>query len=273
MSLTYGFYNSVNGDRKYNAQQMSALFDNLITDGVFDSIGDLFKVSPVSGMTVKVGAGRAWFNSTWTYNDSDYPLVVETSDIGLPRIDIVVLEVNATTSVRANSLKIVKGVAGSGVAPTLTNEGGLYQHALAQITVGAGVTEITAENIENKVGLEGTPFVTGILESVDISVLWAQWQARYDKWSNDNQTNFEEMISSKQTEFETWFSHLQDELDENQAANLQRQIDEIKTGGMFVVSASAPTETSQLWLDTTPTTGGLKYHNGTEWTHVPVAYT
>ena len=31
---SYGFYNSVNGDRLYNAQQMSELFEGLITDGV-----------------------------------------------------------------------------------------------------------------------------------------------------------------------------------------------------------------------------------------------
>lgn len=277
MSLTYGFYNSVNGDRKYNAQQMSALFDYLITDGIFDSVGDLFKVSPVSGMTIKVGSGRAWFNSTWTYNDSDYPLVVDTSDIGLSRIDTVVIEVNAKTSVRANSLKIVKGTAGSGVPPTLENGDGLFQHPIANITIGAGVTEITASSIENKVGLEETPFVTGILESVDISVLWSQWQARYDEWSNACQTEFAEMLQAKGYEFDVWIAHLKDELSENQAANLQMQIDEIKeeivTTPPFSIGATAPTETGQFWIDTTPVTGGLKYYNGTAWTHVPVGYT
>ena len=39
MALTYGFYNSLNGDRKYNAMDISRLFDGLIKDGVFMSIG------------------------------------------------------------------------------------------------------------------------------------------------------------------------------------------------------------------------------------------
>jgi len=40
----------------------------------------------------------------------------------------------------------------------------------------------------------------------------------------------------------------------------------------FSTGKEAPDSTNILWIDTTPTTGGLKYHNGTEWTHVPVAY-
>ncbi len=37
--------------------------------------------------------------------------------------------------------------------------------------------------------------------------------------------------------------------------------------------SSAPSDTTQLWVDTTPNTGGLKYHNGSDWVHVPVSYT
>ena len=29
MAITYGFFNSVDGDRKYNAEQMSTYFDGL----------------------------------------------------------------------------------------------------------------------------------------------------------------------------------------------------------------------------------------------------
>lgn len=36
---------------------------------------------------------------------------------------------------------------------------------------------------------------------------------------------------------------------------------------------SAPSDTKILWVDTTANTGGLKYHNGSAWTYVPVAYT
>lgn len=40
---------------------------------------------------------------------------------------------------------------------------------------------------------------------------------------------------------------------------------------MFAAGTTPPT-TNQFWIDPTPVTGGLKYFNGAEWVHVPVAY-
>lgn len=42
---------------------------------------------------------------------------------------------------------------------------------------------------------------------------------------------------------------------------------------IFQAGTAAPADTSLLWIDTAAGTGGLKYHNGTAWVHVPVAYT
>lgn len=39
----------------------------------------------------------------------------------------------------------------------------------------------------------------------------------------------------------------------------------------FAAGASTPSDKTKLWIDTTPTTGGLKYWNGTAWVHVPVS--
>lgn len=41
---------------------------------------------------------------------------------------------------------------------------------------------------------------------------------------------------------------------------------------IFSLGTTAPENTKLLWIDTTAVTGGLKYYNGTEWIHVPVAY-
>lgn len=41
----------------------------------------------------------------------------------------------------------------------------------------------------------------------------------------------------------------------------------------FHAGTSAPSDTTQLWIDTTANSGGLKYHNGLAWVAVPVAYT
>lgn len=43
--------------------------------------------------------------------------------------------------------------------------------------------------------------------------------------------------------------------------------------GGYSVGTTAPENTNLLWVDTTETTGGLKYYDGTAWKHVPVAFT
>lgn len=45
------------------------------------------------------------------------------------------------------------------------------------------------------------------------------------------------------------------------------------THTFFSIGTSSPSDTALLWIDTTADTGGLKYYNGSEWIHVPVAYT
>lgn len=45
------------------------------------------------------------------------------------------------------------------------------------------------------------------------------------------------------------------------------------THSVFHAGTTAPGDTKLLWIDTNSATGGLKYHNGSAWVHVPVAYT
>jgi len=181
--LTYGFYNSIGNDRRYNAEQMSSLFDGIINDGVFMSIGAKLIVSAATGMNIIVGSGRAWFNRTWTNNDAELVLMVSLSEVVLNRIDAVVLEVNSDSSVRINTIKLVKGTPSSfPVAPILINTEFVHQYALANIYVGAGVTSILAANITNKVGTGSCPFITGILDTVDIGTLLTQWDAQFNTW-------------------------------------------------------------------------------------------
>lgn len=204
MALTFGFYDSLNHDRLYNAQQMSAIFDGIINDGVFASVGSHFSVVPGTGMHVLVKSGRAWFNSTWTLNDSDIDLTIDAADSLLGRIDTVVLEVNSEQATRANSIKVVKGTAASTPAkPTLINTATVHQHPLAHITVAKNTTAITASMIEIVVGKTDCPFVTAILQTTDITNL-------FEKWEND---------------FQTWFSTVRSTLDGDVALNLQNQID------------------------------------------------
>lgn len=218
MSVTYGFYNSLNGDRKYNSLQIAQIFDGIIYDGVFISIGDRLTVAENEGMTVVVKPGRAWFDHTWTLNDADYPITAEASNLLLPRIDAVILEINETN--RENNIKFLTGTAASSPQkPTLTNSADIHQYALAYVTIPAGSTEITRSQIENAVGTSGTPYATGVMQTMDIDELIAQWNSQWTDWTD-----------TAEDDFTQWFNTIKGQLGTDAAGNLQNQIDNLYKG-------------------------------------------
>lgn len=298
MSVTYGFYNSIKGDRKYNALEMSSIFDGIIVDGVYMSIGDALNVKSSGGMGITVGIGRAWFNHTWTLNDSLLPLTLANSDVLLNRIDAIVLEVNNNTEVRKNTIKILKGTPSSKpVKPTMTEGELLNQHPLAYISIPAGATSISQSNIENAVGTSACPYVTGVLKGMDIDKLVAQWGAQWAEWLSSNtdawkafmsdntnewksfmaknKNEWSALINGNTSEFETWFEHMKDQLSEDAAGNLQLQVDNLNNaalGGDFVLKGS-PVSVEYMGANriTSITAYGENAQGGT--TEAPVALT
>ena len=189
MSLTSGFFDSFNEDRKYNSLQFSSIFDGIISDGIYATYGDYFLVSPVSGMNIKVGTGRAWLDHTWTLNDADYPLTVEDAEVVLKRIDTVIIEVDRTNSGRINRLRILKGTPASApVAPQLTKTESLKQYPLADILVKPNATEIVAADITNRIGTKDLPWVAGIIDHVSAEELVQQWRIEFDTLLDTLQT-------------------------------------------------------------------------------------
>ncbi len=255
MSITSGFFDSLNGDRKYHASDMSSLFDGLIIDGIFASIGTAFAVKAAGGLTVNVGIGKAWFNHTWTVNDAILPLTAPEAEVLLNRIDAVVLEVNTTESVRANSIKIIKGTPASApVNPTLENEGDVHQYPLCYIYRKYGTTVINQADITSTIGTESTPFVTSILQTVNLDELLGQWQDELDQFVDNQLQEVSDWVESKessitswfdqmkadlqsekatldqwkeseQADFLTWFNQIKDQLSEDAASKLQLAID------------------------------------------------
>lgn len=213
MSFTYGFYNAVNHDRVYDARQLTAIFDGIINDGVYESQGERFMVRPASqGMGVTVASGRAWFDHTWNYNDSLLPLTIAMSDVLLNRIDAIVLETNTSTSVRANSIKVITGIpAETPSKPSMTRSEYINQYPLAYVSVPANTSTVDAANIENAVGTSACPYVTGLLQVISIDNLVAQWQAQWENyfrdlksWTNTEKANFVAWEGATKEEFTAW---------------------------------------------------------------------
>lgn len=233
MSVTSGFFNSLNGDRRYNAEQMSAIFDGIINDGVFANIGTAFGVQADTGDIITVGIGRAWFNSTWLLNDAILPITAEASEVLLDRYDAVIIEIDHSDSVRAGSIKIIKGTPSSNPTyPTMTSTLDVHQYPLAYIYRKAGSNEITQSNITNMIGTSSCPYITGILQVQNIDKIVAQWQDQWNRWFADEteagNNQMAQWMANTQLEFNTWFGNLQTILDGDVATKLAQQIMELQ---------------------------------------------
>lgn len=264
MTVTSGFFNSVNGDRRYNAEQMSAIFDGIINDGVFMNIGTSFGVKAGTENEIIVGVGRAWFNSAWIYNDTVLPITADISELVLDRYDAVVIEIDHTEPVRKANIKIVKGTPSSEPKyPEMIRTDYVNQYPLAYIRRKAGSNEIIQADIENKIGTSDCPYVTGILKIQTIDNIVAQWQGEWEEWSaqwdtwmvlwnqwfeeqkieTDQETS--QWMSQMKSEFETWFNSLKLILDGDVAANLGNAVVELQERFSILASERAVYEEMQ----------------------------
>ena len=210
MAITYGFFNSVDGDRKYNAEDVGRYLYGLVSDGVYQDDTGQLQVLASSGMDVTVQTGRAMLSYHYMENDSAYTL---TLDIGstLPRIDLIIMKLSIPN--REITIEVKKGTAASSpVMPTLSRNGTVKEYALAAVNVAANAASITQANIQDlRPNSAYCGWVTGIVTQLDTSTLNAQWEAAYAQ-----------QFAKYTADFEAWFNTLSEQLQVN------TYIDEIK---------------------------------------------
>lgn len=251
MAFSFGFYNSFNHDRKYNSIQISMIFDGIISDGIYATIGEAMVVKATSeDNVVVVGPGRGWFDHTWNYNDADLPVNAPISDVLLKRIDALVIDINANENYRENKIVWVQGTPSSNpVRPTMINTLEHHQYPLCYVDRKPNVEKILQADITNMVGSSECPFVTGILQTINIDELllqwkdqWAQFVITYEKaaeeWMDDQKADFiayytefkrqmDAFEAASGKEFNDWFASIQDIFDGSVAGNLQNEINQI----------------------------------------------
>lgn len=205
MAVSSGYFDSINGDRTYNAEQMSNYFDGLVSNGVYEMIGDRFNVTVQSGMTLNVGSGRAIIQSHWVKNDDIQTVTLDASNAQYPRIDVVCLRLDMD----ARSIILTKKTgtpAATPVMPDITRNADVYELYLASVLVPAGAT--TPQTITDLRPSSLCGWVTGIIKQVDTSDLFTQWQEAYTQQFAD----FDAYMTIKMQQFNTWFEHLTSQL-------------------------------------------------------------
>lgn len=196
----YSFFNSVNGDRKYKAEDFAEYYSSFLSNGIFPLPASGLQVQINELMSVKVLPGKAWINGYYFCNTAEEILNIDTADGVLKRIDRIVvcldfLKRNITLNVKKGSLSSIP------TAPALQRDADKYELALADIFISNGITSITSNMITDQRNTEklcGT--VTQTVETIDIHNL----TKHLTDASNPHNVNLKQVGGSNTNLLDNW---------------------------------------------------------------------
>lgn len=211
MAVTCGYFNSVNGDRKYNAETMTRYFEGLISNGVYNKVGEQLKVTSGDDLSVNVATGRAMIDCRWLHNSSSLNLELAQADTQMQRYDAIVLKLDLNDNVRDFTIKVKQGTnaLNNPTKPTMTNTAMVKELCLAYVLVDNNARNINQKDIEDMRGSNLCPWVTGLIDQVDTSTLFSQFETAYNDLYADWTKKFDDLLAQKQLEFEKWFTNLE----------------------------------------------------------------
>ena len=189
MAELYFPFASVSGDRKVGPEIYERMLGDMFTAGVFPR-GEMLAVAPASGMQITLKTGGAVLIRTdatsagprgYLYsNTAAQTLTCNVADGVAGRIDAVVLRWSRTA--RSVTAAIVTGTpAATPTAPTPKRTADIWELCLAQISVAAGATEITAAQITDTRETELCGIASSIAQ-LDSADFYAQQTAVFDAW-------------------------------------------------------------------------------------------
>lgn len=206
MSEKSGFFDAhkVSGewDRTYISEDFARYFAAFIGNGVFANKSSELQViqsSPL-GMSVTVASGMSWLDGYFYYNDSELQLSLDNADGSLNRIDTIVCRWSAVDRLIKTVVK--KGVAAvSPQAPTPQWNSDIKELQLASIQVSAGTTSITQSLItDTRPNTNVCGWVTSLIDQVDTSTLFLQWQDAYTKYFDEQKAAWDAFFDSVQSD-------------------------------------------------------------------------
>lgn len=180
MAITYGFFNSVDGDRKYSADDIGRYLHGIVSSGVYADTSSSLQVLARDALTVLLQPGRAMLD--YHYAENDAPMVLshnaaDTQD----RYDAIVLRLDVSN--RKIVVAIKKGTpAASPTVPTVTRSDTTKEYMLAYVHIRAHATAITQEDItDTRPDNSVCGWVHGLIQQVDTSTLHKQYEDAYAK--------------------------------------------------------------------------------------------
>lgn len=264
----YGFFDSeITGydeegfpilDRAQNSEIFALFYSKLISNGVLANPANCLMVEAYEGMQVKVNPGYIIIAGHFGYNVKEEILTVDTAPTSMSRITSVIARLNYAE--RYIELMLKNGdAASSPVAPELIQptSGDYYELCLAEILINSNQTVITQSAItDTRADSSKCGYVTQLIDHLDTSVFFAQFEAFYEEFINKTEVSYNEFTNTMEkyltalqesgdkqleeivktldtfeqqaeSDFTTWFQKIKDQLSEDAAGALQNQINEI----------------------------------------------
>lgn len=170
-----GFFNSVNGDRKYKSEDFANYFKTFIGNGINPST-DSLRVVKISNTQIKILQGSACINGYLYLNATELTKVISS---GVTKVVRVVLRLDIVN--RIFNVAILEGTATE--APVLTRNNSVHELSLAKITIKNDA--VIVEDERGQSSLCGYMSFTGIN---DLQSMWdlfnQQWGVQKEIWQN-----------------------------------------------------------------------------------------
>lgn len=213
-----GFFDSINKDRLYSADEMNRPYRRVITNGVFatpqgTASNDLQVLSANNGMNIIVKKGEGLFADKWFENAADIPITVPSNNGIVGRIDSIIVQVDKRQSGRKGNIVYRCGTPNSSpVAPGINSIDSVVEYRIASIFVSPGANYIGQDVISDLRGSSECPWVTSLIQQVDISSLFLQWQAAYKMYYDESTEDFEEYKEAQRAAWQQFLDNLTSDL-------------------------------------------------------------
>ena len=151
MAFSYGFFDSVNLDRVYTAEEFTGYLSHLICNGILDTYGDCFSMKSHNDLTITIGTGRAWINGHYFCNSSAYTIDLSSYvNESLARYVAIGISCDTSDSARLCQLEISAGLAANAPSiPAFVNTEEKTYLTLGAVYLSAGTTSIAKSNIRD----------------------------------------------------------------------------------------------------------------------------
>ena len=198
-------WNDVNGDRLYDAEDFMRFFAAFLKTGVVMSFKEGLRVrSAQNGMNIQAGGGSAVIDGGSYMNDETIAIQVNVASSVQNRTDSVVLRMDKNAR---NTYLYYKPS-----DTTVVRNDVIFELQLATISVKMNAAQITDADITD---MRSDSTVCG-------------WSTPFDNINVDGIVDqYKGIFERADIDFQSWFQNLKNQLDDNQASNLQNQIDTI----------------------------------------------